>query len=383
MRLPDDSIGISDLLAWRECPQRFALQMRRHGEAVPGEIDWKNAYGSAIHDAIHIVAENGSNAEQAVTKVWPTYAGFLDPEDLALLKQDIERYRGDTPLGMEPVGFEMEGRVPLFLHEGRQIYFRFRIDALYRRRDDHTVFYHRDYKSSKWRKTQAEVDSDPQMWAYNWAIHELYPECRSLLQSYEQLRFGNLPTSKNDDQRSKVKPWLIETTRAVLEDEDLKPRQNEWCPYCPLLLTCDETKRATRVWQSKLALLAPMTQEGRKTKITLSDAGADLEEMVASQLPKMIRTRKHLEAAEEAMKQVIARMPSEERERLGWRMSERRTTFLPPEALRALHEAMGDSFYEAIGVTKSAMEKVAGKPELEMMHAMELERITPTGVRQA
>lgn len=382
MILPGDSIGISDLLGWRECPQREALSMRRHTEgSYPGETDWTNAYGSAIHDAIHLV-ETGLSREDAVTQIWPKYAAHLDPDDLALLYEDLEKYQGDTPLGMELVAAEVDVKVPLFVHEGRQIYFRFKLDALYRRKDDHTVFYHRDYKSSKWRKTQAEVDKDVQMWAYNLGIHVLYPECSSLLQSYEQLRFGNLPTSKNDEQRADMKRWLIETVKAAMADTEMEPKQNEWCPYCPLVLTCSETVRATRVWRSKLAVLAPQTKEGRKTKIKLADEGDDLERMIVEELPRMIQTRKHLEAAEKQIKEVIERMPSEDRERLGWRMSQRKTTFLPPVALAMLHEVLGDAFYEAVTVSKTSMEKIAGKSELELLRSLELERISSTGVTE-
>ncbi len=380
MKLPSDSIGISDILGHRECAQRFELQMQRHVSPYPGETDWKNAYGSAVHDAIHLVETQGMSNEDAVTQVWPTYSGHLDPEDLALLQEDLDKYRRDTPLGMELVAAEVDVKVPLFVHEGRQIYFRFKLDALYRRTDDHTVFYHRDYKSSKWRKTQKEVDKDPQMWAYNFGIHELYPECASLLQSYEQLRFGNLLTSKNDNQRREMKAWLIEEVKSVLADEAMSPKQNEWCPYCPLVATCDETVRANRLWKAKMAVLAPMTKEGRKTKIVLGAEGEELEEIIETELPSMIVTRKHLEAAEAAMRKLIEEMPSEARERLGWRIAERRSKTLPPEALRVLHEAMGDSFYEAISVTKTALEKVAGKPELELARSMELEKVSSTGV---
>lgn len=391
--LPKDSIGISDLLDWRECPQRMEYGMRRHvilpdgtSDEPPGHTNWTNAYGSAIHDAIHVVETTGCSNQEAVEAVWPKYATYLSPDELAMLKEDMDKYRRDCPLGMEIVAAEVDARVPLLIHQGVQVYFRFKIDALYRRIDDHTVFYQRDYKSSKHRKSQKEVDEDLQMWAYNFGLFELYPECSSLLQSYEQLRFGNNLTSKNEEQRKQVREWLELTVLAVIGDDAHEPKQNDWCPWCPLVATCDQTKRASRFWKGKMAELAPMTKEGRKTKITFLDEGDDLDYMMREVLPQMIRTRKHLEAAEKALKEVIEAMPNEDREALGWRLADRKTKVTSPEGLRMIHEYLGDSFYEVISLVKSNVENVVGKPKkgeplspgLKIIRDVELETVGST-----
>ncbi len=235
----NNQVGISDILNWRECPARMEHGMRRHvvlddgaTDEPPGHTDWTNAYGSAVHGAIHLVETEQLSNEAAVDRVWPEFAGYLDPGDLALLKEDLDAYRGDTPPGMELVVAEKDVRVPLFVHNGVQIFFRFKLDALYRSVVEPTVFYHRDYKSSKHRRTQQDVDKDLQMWSYNWGIFTLWVECESLLQSYEQLRFNNLVTSKNREQRQQVKEWLIRTVKAMLADEEMKPKQNMFCPWC-------------------------------------------------------------------------------------------------------------------------------------------------------
>ena len=301
-----NAIGISDLLDWRECPARMEDGMQRHlGNETPGRTNWTNAYGSAIHDAIHLVETEQLSNDEAVERVWPTYGSYLNPEELAMLKEDMDAYRGDTPLGMELVAAEVDVKVPLFIYSGEQIYFRFKIDALYRRADNPTVFYQRDYKSSKHRKTQTEVNEDLQQWAYNFGIFSLYPECVSLIQSYEQLRFGNLTTSKTPAQRAQIKEWLIKTARAVIGDDKMAPKQNEWCPWCPLVVTCDQSVRATRYWKGRLQVLAPLGKEGRATRVRFLEEGDDLEHMMKDVLPPMIQTRKHLEAVEKALKALI------------------------------------------------------------------------------
>lgn len=397
MKLPGNAIGISDLLDWRECPQRMEHGMRRHAtlpdgnkDEPPGHTNWTNAYGSAIHHAIHLVETAKLNNSDAIDLTWAIYGGYLDPEHLALLKEDLDHYRGDTPLGMELVAAEVDARVPLMVIDGVQHYFRFKLDALYRRIADPTFFYHRDYKSSAHRKTQQEVDKDLQMWSYNWGIFMLYPEIKSLLQSYEQLKFGNLTTSKNREQRAEMREWLERTVRAVLADEKMEPKQNDWCPWCPLVATCDQTIRATKFWKGRLAVLAPKTQVGRKTMIKFGDEADDLEYMLKEVLPEMIRTRKHLDAAEKALKELLGEMASEERRELGWRLADRKTKSLTPEGMRVMHEAMGDSFYEVISLSTSAVEKLVGKPakgepvprQLELLREVQLEKVGSTTVEQ-
>lgn len=369
-QLPNDSIGISDVLDHRECPQRMEYGMRRHAtlpdgrkDEPPGHTNWTNAYGSAIHEAIHLVETEGLTNGQAIERVWEIFGGYLSPDELTMLGEDIDSYRRDCPVGMELIAAERDVRVPLFIHKGVQIYFRFKIDALYRRKDDHTVFYLRDYKSSKHKRSQKDVDEDPQMWAYNWGIHELYPECVSLLQSYEQLRFGNLLTSKNAEQRKEMRRWLELSIKAVLNDTEHKPKQNEWCPWCPLASTCDESKRASRAWRARLAVLAPLTKEGRKTRVAFADEGDDLEAMIQDELPSMIQTRKHIEAVEKALKAIIEDLPSERRERLGWRLAERKVKVTDPEGLRMIHAEVGDAFYEIVTLAKTQVEAVLGKPQ--------------------
>lgn len=389
MKLPEDSIGISDLLGWRECPARFEFGMRRHTEPeLPGATNGANAYGSCIHDAIHLATSKGLSDEQAIEQAWPKYAAWLDPEHLTLLKEDLDSYRGGVPIGYELIAAETDRKVPLFVYDGTQIFFRFKIDALYRRVDDPTSFYMRDYKSSQHRKTQKEVDEDLQMWSYNFALHELYPECASLLQSYEQLRFGNLTTAKNAEQRAQMKQWLVKTATAVLKDEELKPRQNQFCPWCPLAVGCSETERSTRFWKGRLAVLAPQTKEGRKIKIEFADEGDDLERLIEKTLPQMLVTRKHMDHVEKELKRLIEELPSEERERLGWRLADRKTKMFSEEGLRMVHEALGDDFYRVVTLSRSAVDTLYGKPkkgeslgpEQQAVRDAELERVSTTTV---
>lgn len=398
MKLPGNAVGISDILSYRDCPADFAFGMRRHIELPahlqlePGERDdppestsAATAYGSAIHEAISHV-ERGKTHEEAVLVALASYARWLTPDDIELLREDLDRYEMRHPRDADLVACERDMRVPLFVDDdGTQIYFRFKLDALFRLKAHPDVFVHRDYKSSAHRKTEIEVHNDPQMWAYNMAIHELWPECRQLFQEYDQLKFGVEKTSKNDQQRAAMKQWLIDNVKTILGDETFKPQINEWCRWCPLVVTCRETRRATDFWRGRLALTAPMTKEGRKTKIELLDEGLELEALIRDELPKMQQARKHIEHVEKELKAVIEQMSVEERARLGWRLSERKSKTIPPEALRELHAMLGDDFYRLVGMSMSRLEEfVGGKPkkgegippELQLARDMALEEVS-------
>lgn len=381
------SIGISDILGWRECPQRFVFGMRRHTpmpermQLTPGERDeppestnWTNAYGSAIHHAIHLVDTKGYSHSMAVASVMTEYGPWLTPEDVALLYEDLKVFESRRPLGVTLVASEQDVKVPLFIADnGQQIYFRFKLDVLYKLIVNPSVFLHRDYKSSKWVKTQSEVHKDPQMWSYNWGIHDLYPECGRLLQTYDQLKFGELDTSKNDKQRDVVKLWLIENVKAIMADDVYKPKQNDFCRYCPMVVTCRETKRSTDFWKGKLALEAPLIREGRKTRIELAEEGDEIERLIEVELPRMIQARKHLEKVEEMLKEIIRNMPPDDVARLGWKLQRSTRRRLPAEGLREIHAMLGDVFYELIGMSQTTIDEFFGKPKKGEPVAPELE----------
>jgi hypothetical protein len=384
MQLPDNSVGISDILAYRDCPARFAWQMRRHVELpphlqiVPGEhddppenIDWRNAYGLAIHLALHL-AEQGASHEEAVAGALQQYGVYLDPGDVSLLRDDLKTFEQRRQLGVTLVGSEMELRVPLFIHEGEQFYFRCRLDVVQRLISNPSVFLHRDYKSSKWPKSAKEIHEDPQLWAYNWAIHEYWPECDTLIQTYDQLRFGEQNTTKSNEQRRDMKRWLIDMVKLILADETYRPKLNDWCNYCPIVVSCREPRRATAYTRGKLAATAPLTKVGRKIKVDFQQNGNSIEELI-SELPDMIATRKHIERVEEELKGVIEHMSSEDRERLGWALKDRHARRIAPEGLRALHAAMGDVFYQLASLPVTRLEELVGRPKRGEPPAAELQ----------
>jgi len=346
MKLPSDSIGVTDVRSFRECPRRFAFGMQRHTEAGehPEATTTANAYGSAIHEAIAFAEEHEATDDQAIQAGFSKYASYLEPDDLQRMKDDMLTYRARDYTGVRTVAVEKEVRVPLFVHNGTQIYFRAKLDRVYQRLDNPSVFVHVDYKSSRHPMTDADVHSDVQMWAYNWLIHEFWPECSTLVQVYDQLRFGAVPTRKSAEQRSQIKGWLIAEITAILDTEDMEPKINDWCGWCPIAESCPAVKRASDWTAAKIQALDP-----------IQDAPS-LEPYVEL-MEEVGQARKLLERYENSVRDVLKMLPDARRAELGYELRERRSTFWPPEALRAAHELLGDDFYGLVKVTKTAVEQ--------------------------
>lgn len=378
MQLPRNEVGISDILAYRECPQRFAYGMRRHvdlpdrfavfeGERDEGQESetYPTAYGSAVHDAIQFLEENpGATNDEAIDHAWPQYQSWLEPDDQERMSNDLDTYRRRTVLGYRLVGAELEIRTPLFrLDDGTVIYFRGRIDSLYQHMQNGAVFLSRDYKSSRWPKSEKDVHNDLQQWSYNWLIHEVYPECTDLTQIYDQLRYGEIPTRKTPHQREQIKQWLIRQVKSILSDDALKPRQNEWCPYCPLVLDCRVTHLSADFWKNRLAAIAPEKKVSRKIVVGLTEEHTGLE-IYTELLPKIKTSMKTMERFVKAVEGVLKELPQDRRDALGFTLSNpRRIDTWGPSELRAAHELVGDDLFQLVSLSKASLERFYGDDE--------------------
>jgi hypothetical protein len=369
MKLPGDAIGISDILAHRECPRRMSYGMRRHGARRTPEAGSPAAgYGSAIHECIEAV-EAGADDRTAIALSYRRWGHWLQPADRDRLLADLDIYRARDFPGTRTVVSEDELRVPLTRHGGRRIFFRFRLDRLYERLDAPGVFIHVDYKSSAHPKSQATVDNDPQLWAYNWAIHEYFPECAQLEQVYDQLRFGQLQTRKSDRQRAQIRDWLTDQAIAVIDDDDVQDdglldyRHNDWCAWCPILESCPVVAELTDFALARIAALAP------EDKTELDPARAN---KYAEQLPRVRSALAVLKRFDESVAGLLKQVPDERRSALGFELRERGASTFSPEAARTLHDALGDRFYRLVRVTKTGLESELADDEETLRWALGL-----------
>lgn len=372
MHLPEHAIGVTDILAYRDCPARFELGMRRHTEAGehPQAQGPNTAYGSAVHDAIAHIGEHDSSDEEAVQVAFDRYAKWLEPSDLDRMVQDLDTYRRRDYLGVRTVSIEREFRLPLFVHETEgPIYFRGRVDRLYQRLDNPSVFVVVDYKSSRYALSEQEVHSHLQVTGYDWAIREEYPECEELVIVIDQLRHGAIPTRRTHAQREGFKAWAERQIRAIINDTELAPTHNQWCPWCPLLESCGVIPQLTEYALDEIAVLAPAEKTGRRTEVRLDPARFG---RYTDELERVGQARRALERFEESVRGALREMPDARREELGYEIDQQNVDVFPPEAVRAAHEILGDDFYAAAGLTKAGLGRALTEEDerLELVLAM-------------
>lgn len=347
--MTDLSVGISDILARRECPRRAAYGARRHtgkgtqdhAAQTPESQSPGAAYGSMFHDCVEMI-EDGFTEERATDLAWDKWGALLEVEDMDRLSKDIGIYREREPLGVTTVLSEGEIRVPLtHTPAGVPIFFRGRIDRLYQ---SSTLgwYDHVDYKTSKWTKTQTEVDEDLQMWAYNWAIHEYFPEVEHLEQHYDQFEGPPLTTRKNTEQRAQIRTFLEAEARNYflpaeqLEDGLPAPRFNQWCPWCPIMESCPIIHNLSDWALTRILELDP--------NLSVDDAplGGDPLGEYIERYDEAQTASKVLDRYEKSVKSLIRELPESRQGALGFKVSQRRNAILSPTGRMALLDRLGE-----------------------------------------
>lgn len=349
-------IGISDILAWRDCATRAKVGRRRHeqGEA-PESWSPENAYGSAIHLCLAML-DDGATPDEAAQAAFAQFGQWLEPSDLSRLQDDMRKYLEREMVGVRTLLNEGEISVPLFEHPlAGPVWFRARIDRLYQSLEDPTRLIHLDYKSSKWAKSRVEVDADLQLWSYNLAIFEwfcdLYPEFEPaqvrIQQLYDQLMYGQVPTQKGPEQRLEIRRWLIAAITAMIADEDEAPSYNEWCPWCSLKMDCPVVQFELTDWAvTKISALMPreekLNKDGSVSK-RLGKVSLDSERIreYVELLPQVKRAGQVLEAFAKEVNSTLKRMPESELHRLGKQTRDRSQRVFTVEAKREIIEAIG------------------------------------------
>lgn len=370
MKLPDNSIGISDILAHDECARRFAYGMRRHTEPNLPEADGPaNAYGSAFHEGVAFIRTEGASDDEAIDHVMQgKYGRWIAPDDLVRLKDDFVTYRSrDLMLGVRTIMSERDVKVPLFMYEGEQIYYRFKVDRLYQSASQPGTFISVDYKTSLHPKSESEIHNDAQQSAYAFGLHEFFPEIENLIQLYDQLNFGVVTTSRTKEQIDLIREWLIAKATAILRDDELSPTLNQWCGFCPLLMDCSVIGDLTNYATGVIAGMIPAGTEIRGAnaeRLSQNELGTYVE-----QLDVVSRARKVLEKFEERVRGDVSQLPIDKRLALGFKTNYPKVSSWSPEALETLAEVLGPDLFRLVKLTKTAVARLP-KTQQDMANAL-------------
>jgi PD-(D/E)XK nuclease superfamily len=347
-------IGPSDIMAWRDCPARAKLGRRRlEGSEAPETWSPENAYGDAVHYVIMRLDE-GDDVQDAVQRAFERRRQWLEPSDLTRLTEDADKYLAREQLGVRTLLNEGNISIPLFEHPQQgQVWLRGRIDRLYQSLDDPGLLIQRDWKSSKWPRSHEQVGGDLVLWSYNLLICEwfadFYPEVEHvrLIQIYDQLRYGEIPTHKSAEQREEIRRWLIAAVTGMINDEQEAPTFNQFCAWCPLKMTCTVVRDELTDWAlTEIAALMPRSERHNKDGSVSKRPGpvaldGDRIAEYVQLLPRVQQAGQVLERFGEQLREVLKRMPDSELARLGRRKSDRSRSVFSVEAKRNIVERVG------------------------------------------
>jgi hypothetical protein len=160
---------------------------------------------------------------------------------------------------------------------------------------------------------------------------------------------------KTEAQRALIREWAIHQITAILGDDELPADQEPWCPWCPIMESCPIVPELTEYALAEIAALAPAEKVGRKTVVNLDP---DLYEVYVEQLEDVNLAQKVLKRFDESVRGVAQGDARRRQRGAGLRDEGQDKTSWPPEALRAAHEVLGDDFYEVVGLTKTAVERL-------------------------
>lgn len=281
MKLPENALGISDAKQFQDCPKLFHRNMLRHirAEGAPDDsLITQNSeilsYGSCVHDAALLVVQDPDiYIDDAVDAAWAKWSPYLQPRHHAELREDvgviIERTK-ETEENLELVCAEEDWKVPVFVGredgaldevKGEWYYYRFRIDALYRRKDDPTHYVIRDFKTTRRQRFQSDIDDDIQFTAYDYGVREALGEGVSQVTIwYDQIKHGEIFSSRDECDRIRFQEYIESTIKAVLDMPVERVidtfKLNEWCGWCPLLETCQVVDYANDLVKFELSQMS-------------------------------------------------------------------------------------------------------------------------------
>ena len=264
MKLPGNSLGVSDALQWHDCPKKFHYNMQRHygrKQEIAGVYPFALAYGNAMHDGAQYILDAGDDAyiDDALDYAWAKWSTQLKPEHHLELKQDLSvvHKRSIEAGNLLLLGTEMEMKTPIFTgredgaldEEAAWYYYRFRVDALYVDKSDPNHYIVRDFKSTRAKKWQDDIDNDMQFTAYDYGIRKLHPNATKVTIWYDQVKHEEMFTSRTDGDRIIFEEWIRATMIAILDapEKDVSEtfRMNNFCSWCPMITHCGVKNECT------------------------------------------------------------------------------------------------------------------------------------------
>ena len=332
------------------CPRRYEAKYVSKTISEEYERPYPLAYGSLFHDVLFRMEEHGETPDEAMANAFDP---SLPQEAWTELRADVERYleRGASPSDrFGVVAVENDLWALLYVDEEYgPIYYRGKIDWIGIDLQVEDIAHVVDYKTNRQPPKVEHLWGDVQMRGYHWLVEQnastWFARTPRIITHLDVVKFRDIEVAYTRQMIEDWHSWAVAVARAILRDEEAKPRINPGCGHCPIQLTCPAFERL------------PSTAKGMVTRLAHQGDEMTPEQRLAWR-DKANQTRLLLEKAvkgiDEAFKDAAA---VEGGLVVGDEEFVRETAYVTEIDTRALHRAMGDPFYDVVRTSKAAIER--------------------------
>lgn len=325
------------------CPRAYHL---KYHEGRPEEPDVPRLRGTAVHLALALMEEEQLSVDDALSRAWPPQLGPATyMECVALIMEWISR----PDDGTHTVATELELTAPLYVDEDfGPIQVGGRIDRLAMVMDDPRKLIVDDYKTDSAPPSKADIERWIQGYFYaflvwhnaaRWIGQGRKPKiaCR-----YVALRWHDQGRDYFESELEMFRAWAESVARRILRDEDPQPILNPGCGRCDYRHDCPAwlelpgmgVSLLERIRNTKLEKQMELRPSAREIRLRL--------EHFIDGIDGLARSRLSVGESVTQGKVKVERVVREQEQVLD---------------LRAVHEMMGDEFYERASLSKAALEQ--------------------------
>ena len=243
----------SRINTYENCPLQFKF---KYIDKIKDITGIEAFMGSQVHEAIHYIYKKVKTGEIPALKLVLKYYKELwrknFNEKIRIVRKEfsaknyfntgeelIEKYyHNHKPFKENIIG--MEKRVIIDLDgNGKHILTGF-IDKLIHNKEEGVYEIH-DYKTSKWLKSQKELNEDKQLALYSIGVKKLYPDAKNIILKWHFLRHDVIKTSSRTEEEIKeLKEKVIKIIEKVEKEDEWPAKKSGLCGWCGYNGLCSE-----------------------------------------------------------------------------------------------------------------------------------------------
>ena len=335
------------------CPAKYRAQY--HDKTLRRMTSPQLTFGLIVHEALRIMEDDAAGPEEALSRAWSEHAGeYLTPVDYQEALDDLRAYvaRPSTPLDRYAV-LATEQYLEALLYvdpEYGEIWYRCRVDAIALDHDQPALVHVGDWKTNRNPPSLDDVKGDIQLKGNAWCVYQCaeqlvphIPQPRVVVH-LDAIKHRELPAVYYTPADMEAwYEWTVALVKRILRDQDGRPRINEGCAYCPLRDTCPAYQQ-----------IPDLAVELAQVKPADRDDLADWRDRVAAAWSLLDKAKKDVDA------RFMADADREDGLVAGGWQWRREGNWINRIDARRFHRIVGDdTFYDAVTVTKRALETAA------------------------